>query len=341
MVQSFGHGVSCSCPSARWHSPIIPKERTSYATGLFNLARNIGGSSGIATVTTLLARRAQIHQHVLVSHLTPYDSAYRDALAGATQLLHAHGATLPDAAAQAQGLLYGSMLRQSEHAGLRRCVLGDGDAVSVDHPADVLDEADRAHAWPDGDGVTYAESRVAMPETEERPAVAEPEKKSPVRFVVAILLVVAAGWACGLTCITATGYLPTTRRWRAHQRHRSQDPGNVLEVLVNDNQPVKAGRVLVRIDPRDYQAAVDMAKAALAQAESQLRAARVVVPWTDDTTESLQTPCLRAAGRRPGRNSSARAWPTKQASSSDLAYAEANVRARRPATIAPRPTWPA
>jgi DHA2 family multidrug resistance protein len=91
----------------------IPKERTSYATGLFNLARNIGGSAGIATVTTLLVRRAQFHQQVLVSHMTPYDSAYRNSLAGATQLLHAHGATLPDAAAQAHGLLYGNMLRQS------------------------------------------------------------------------------------------------------------------------------------------------------------------------------------------------------------------------------------
>jgi DHA2 family multidrug resistance protein len=40
----------------------IPKERTNYATGLFNLARNVGGSAGIATVTTLLARRAQFHQ---------------------------------------------------------------------------------------------------------------------------------------------------------------------------------------------------------------------------------------------------------------------------------------
>ena len=91
----------------------IPKERTSYATGLFNLARNVGGSAGIATVTTLLVRRAQFHQQTLVSHLTPYDSAYRNSLAGATQLLHAHGATIPDAAAQAQGMLYGSMVRQS------------------------------------------------------------------------------------------------------------------------------------------------------------------------------------------------------------------------------------
>jgi len=43
-----------------------------------------------------------------------------------------------------------------------------------------------------------AESKVAMPETEEKAAVAEPQTKSPVRIVVAILLVIAIGaglWA--------------------------------------------------------------------------------------------------------------------------------------------------
>jgi DHA2 family multidrug resistance protein len=91
----------------------IPKERTNYATGLFNLARNIGGSSGIATVTTLLARRAQFHQQVLTAHLTPYDSAYRTALQRTTQMLHTQGASLPDAALQAQGMIYGTVVRQS------------------------------------------------------------------------------------------------------------------------------------------------------------------------------------------------------------------------------------
>jgi len=91
----------------------IPKERTNYATGLFNLARNIGGSSGIAAVTTLLARRSQFHQQVLTAHLTPYDLTYQAALARSTHLLQAHGASLPDAALQAQGLIYGSVVRQS------------------------------------------------------------------------------------------------------------------------------------------------------------------------------------------------------------------------------------
>ncbi len=62
--------------------------------------------------------------------------------------------------------------------------------------------------------------------------------------------------------------------------------GNVAEVLVNDNQQVKQGQVLVRIDPRDYQAKVDQARAALAFAESQARALHVGVPLTRETTLS-------------------------------------------------------
>ncbi len=62
--------------------------------------------------------------------------------------------------------------------------------------------------------------------------------------------------------------------------------GNVLEVLVDDNQPVKAGQLLVRIDPRDYQARVDIAKADLARAQNKLKAAQVTVPWTEAATGS-------------------------------------------------------
>jgi MFS transporter, DHA2 family, multidrug resistance protein len=91
----------------------IPKERTNYATGLFNLARNIGGSAGIATVTTLLARRSQFHQSVLVAHMTPYDPAYRVALERSAAILQVHGSGAVDAGAQAHGMLYGTLLRQS------------------------------------------------------------------------------------------------------------------------------------------------------------------------------------------------------------------------------------
>ena len=91
----------------------LPRERVNYATGLFNLARNIGGSSGIAAITTILARRAQYHQSILVSHLTPYDSAYRDALQRTAAVFRAGGASSADAAGQAQGAIYGTLLKQS------------------------------------------------------------------------------------------------------------------------------------------------------------------------------------------------------------------------------------
>jgi len=62
--------------------------------------------------------------------------------------------------------------------------------------------------------------------------------------------------------------------------------GSVTEALVVGGQIVKAGDVLVRLDPRDFQAKVDQEKAALALAESQLHAAQVMVPMTHDTTQS-------------------------------------------------------
>lgn len=91
----------------------IPRERMNYATGLYNLARNIGGSSGIAATTTILARRAQYHQSVLVSHMTPYDAPYREAMARTTAMLQAGGSSPVDAAQQANGLMYGTVLKQA------------------------------------------------------------------------------------------------------------------------------------------------------------------------------------------------------------------------------------
>ncbi|HEY1473002.1 MAG TPA: biotin/lipoyl-binding protein, partial [Pseudolabrys sp.] len=44
--------------------------------------------------------------------------------------------------------------------------------------------------------------------------------------------------------------------------------GYISEVPVNDNQSVKAGQVIVRIDPRDYQTALDQAHANVAAAQT-------------------------------------------------------------------------
>jgi membrane fusion protein (multidrug efflux system) len=104
--------------------------------------------------------------------------------------------------------------------------------------------------------------------------------------------------------------------------------GNVLEVLVKDNQPVKAGQVLVRIDPRDYQVKVDMARAALQQTESQLRSAQVLVPWENETTQSGASGASAQLADAMAELERAR-LTLEQASSSDIAYAEANVRSKQ------------
>ena len=104
--------------------------------------------------------------------------------------------------------------------------------------------------------------------------------------------------------------------------------GNVVDVLVLDNQPVKAGQVLVRIDPRDYQAKVDLAKAALERAESQVRSAQLVVPWTSETTQSGSAAAdAQLAGARADMERAKIAY--EQASGADMAYAEANVRSKQ------------
>jgi membrane fusion protein, multidrug efflux system len=100
--------------------------------------------------------------------------------------------------------------------------------------------------------------------------------------------------------------------------------GRVEEVLVLDNQPVKAGQVLVKIDRGDYQAAVDQAKASLALAESEARSAGVDVPRT---TETVSSDTSNADAQLAGTQADlARAQATyDQAQTADLAVAQANI----------------
>jgi len=91
----------------------IRKEKMNNATGIINLARNIGGSVGIANVATLLARRSQVHQSTLVSHLTPLDPVYTNSLSGASRFLMSQGSNPVQALNQAHGLIYGNLVRQA------------------------------------------------------------------------------------------------------------------------------------------------------------------------------------------------------------------------------------
>jgi DHA2 family multidrug resistance protein len=80
---------------------------------MMNLFRNIGGSAGIAMVSTIFARRQQVHHQTLVSHLTPSDAGYLEMLQNTTSAIAAQGASLADAAVQAQGVLYGMVQKQA------------------------------------------------------------------------------------------------------------------------------------------------------------------------------------------------------------------------------------
>jgi DHA2 family multidrug resistance protein len=82
------------------------------ATGLYNLMRNIGGSVGIAFVTTMIQRGAQTHQALMVGHLTPIDPAFTGRLNILEHTLARHADTVT-AANQAYGLVYQTLDRQA------------------------------------------------------------------------------------------------------------------------------------------------------------------------------------------------------------------------------------
>jgi membrane fusion protein (multidrug efflux system) len=100
--------------------------------------------------------------------------------------------------------------------------------------------------------------------------------------------------------------------------------GRVAEVLVNDNQQVRAGQVLVKIDPRDYQAQLDQATAELALAEADAKSAGVDVPRTRENVASGNSSA--DAQLLAAQADLARSQVTyDQARTSDLAWAQANV----------------
>jgi len=100
--------------------------------------------------------------------------------------------------------------------------------------------------------------------------------------------------------------------------------GRVADVLVDDNQQVKAGQILVKLDPRDYQAALDQAKAQLALAESDARSAGIDVPRTQLSTQSgTSSADAQLAGAQADLVRAETSFD--EAKTADLAWAQANV----------------
>jgi DHA2 family multidrug resistance protein len=91
-----------------------PPEKANSVAGIINFMRNIGSSVGTSMVTTLLARRAQLHQNMLAYHTTTFDPAFQNQVnALSRQLVHS-GASPADAPKVAYGLIYQSLQAEAQ-----------------------------------------------------------------------------------------------------------------------------------------------------------------------------------------------------------------------------------
>ena len=90
----------------------LHNEQMGNASGIFNLMRNLGGSIGISAVTTFVARGAQVHQAMMVGHLTPYDPVFQRDLGQIQQALTPQVGSFV-AAQQAHGLIYHTLVQQA------------------------------------------------------------------------------------------------------------------------------------------------------------------------------------------------------------------------------------
>ena len=102
----------------------------------------------------------------------------------------------------------------------------------------------------------------------------------------------------------------------------SRVSGYVTRVLVDDDQYVEAGTVLVQLDPKDYEVAVANAKATLANDQASAAALRTTIPITSvNTTSQLSTAQADVDNARAGLVGAQRSFQAAQAS---LRQAEAN-----------------
>jgi len=89
-------------------------EDSDQASGLLNVARNLGGTIGISTVQTMLARSEQFHLDRLVEYLNPLDSNYRIMLDRLTQELASRGMSQVEAGRTAVAMLYQQTQTQAQ-----------------------------------------------------------------------------------------------------------------------------------------------------------------------------------------------------------------------------------
>lgn len=90
----------------------IPPDKTNQASALINVARNLGGSMGVALAQTMLAQRAQFHQSRLIEHAAPSDVGYQQTLDQVTRYFRDHGSSQADASGRALAWIGQTIQRQ-------------------------------------------------------------------------------------------------------------------------------------------------------------------------------------------------------------------------------------
>ena len=107
-----------------------------------------------------------------------------------------------------------------------------------------------------------------------------------------------------------------------------QVPGYVVNLLINDNTPVKVGDLLVQVDPREYEAEVEQAKANLDFAEAQANSAKIQIGLTRETTTHSTSGAVAQKESDAADYVSSQAQ-LEQSATANLQVAEANVAAKR------------
>jgi MFS transporter, DHA2 family, multidrug resistance protein len=133
VYQGFGYAFMF-VPVTQLAYSYLPKNKNNKGSSLMNLCRNWGASFGIAFVTTMLERRTQYHQSVLVSHLTSADGALQQFVNQASRYLLTRGTSGPDGIHQAYGLASSLMTQQATMLAAMDCFHLSGLVVTLGLP---------------------------------------------------------------------------------------------------------------------------------------------------------------------------------------------------------------
>ncbi|MDE1145365.1 MAG: DHA2 family efflux MFS transporter permease subunit [Azospirillaceae bacterium] len=112
MAQTFGTAL-LMIPISTVAFATVPREMNGDAAALYSMARNLGGSIGIALTTAYLTQRTQVHQAYLAEHLSNLDLGFQMTKQAWMDGLYGHGLSSGQIESSALGGMYRTLLKQS------------------------------------------------------------------------------------------------------------------------------------------------------------------------------------------------------------------------------------